>query len=187
MKESKKENLQFANDDGLMERRSFIGLAAAGFAALALPALASGKVIDDTSQEERLMDISIQRVGSRPSITGPADWFTGSVRIDSLFEAKEPSRIGGALVTFEPGARTAWHTHPVGQHLLITSGLGWVQREGGPKEEVRPGDVVWFPPGVKHWHGASSQSAMVHIALQESVDGSPVTWMEHVSEEHYHQ
>jgi len=131
------------------------------------------------------MNIDVRRVGAKPSQKGPADWFTGSVRIDPLIEAKAPSRLAGALVTFEPGARTAWHTHPVGQHLIITSGVGWVQQEGGDVQEVRPGDVVWFPPNVKHWHGASASSGMSHIALQEAHDGSVVTWMEPVTEEQY--
>lgn len=131
------------------------------------------------------MDIDIQRSGAAPSIKGRAESFTGSVRIDALFGAKDPSRIAAAVATFEPGARTAWHTHPLGQHLVITSGLGWVQQEGGPILEVRPGDVVWFPPGVKHWHGATPETAMSHIAVQEAQDGSPVDWLEHVSDEQY--
>jgi quercetin dioxygenase-like cupin family protein len=124
--------------------------------------------------------MDIMRNGSRPSGKGPEDWFTGTVRIDPLFSAPEPARVGGALVTFEPGARTAWHTHPLGQTLIVTSGLGWVQREGGEVMEIRPGDVVWFPPGEKHWHGASATTAMSHIAIQESRDGTVVTWMEKV-------
>lgn len=131
------------------------------------------------------MDLTILRGGSRPSAKGPADWFTGAVRIDPLFQAPDPARTGGAHVTFEPGARTAWHTHPLGQTLIITSGLGWVQRDGGAIEEIRPGDVVWFPPGLKHWHGATPSTAMTHIAIQESLNGSPVTWMEQVSDEQY--
>ncbi len=131
------------------------------------------------------MEIGIRRVGSKPSQEGPAEWFTGSVRIDSLFDAKEPSRVSGAIVTFEPGARTAWHTHPLGQHLIITSGLGWVQQEGEPIQEVRPGDVVWFPPGVKHWHGATPTNAMSHVAIQEAQNGSPVEWLEQVSDQQY--
>lgn len=127
----------------------------------------------------------ITRNGARPSGRGPADWFTGSVRIDPLFAATEPARAVGAWVTFEPGARTAWHTHPLGQTLVITSGLGWAQREGGPVEEIRPGDVVWFAPGEKHWHGATDITAMSHIAIQEQVDGKAVAWLEHVSEEEY--
>jgi len=129
--------------------------------------------------------MKIHRSGSRPSGKGPADYFTGSVRIDPLFEAPEPARARGAHVTFEPGARTAWHTHPLGQTLIVTSGLGWVQRERGPVEEIRSGDVVWFEPGEKHWHGASARTAMSHIAVQEAKDGSAVTWMEKVSDADY--
>ncbi|MGY3454319.1 quercetin dioxygenase-like cupin family protein [Bradyrhizobium sp. USDA 4353] len=138
-----------------------------------------------TQQRSESMDIDIKRAGSRPSAKGPDDWFTGAVRIDPLFQAEEPARANGAHVTFEPGARTAWHTHPLGQTLIVTSGLGWVQREGGPIEEIRSGDVVWFPPGLKHWHGASPTTAMSHIAIQESLNGSPVTWMEKVSDAQY--
>lgn len=129
--------------------------------------------------------MNIQRAGSQASSKGPEDWFTGTVRLDPLLSAKEPSRVAAANVTFEPGARTAWHTHPLGQHIIITAGLGWVQEDGGPIEEVRPGDVVWFPPGVKHWHGASPKTAMTHIAIQEAKDGSPVDWLEKVSDEQY--
>jgi quercetin dioxygenase-like cupin family protein len=116
---------------------------------------------------------------------GPSDYFTGAVRVDPLFEAPEPARVRGALVTFEPGARTAWHTHPLGQTLIVTSGAGRVQRWGGPIEEIRPGDVVWFPPGEKHWHGASPATAVSHIAIQEALNGSPVHWMEQVSDQQY--
>jgi quercetin dioxygenase-like cupin family protein len=129
--------------------------------------------------------MKITRAGSQPSGKGPADWFTGTVRIDPLISAPAPARVAGAHVTFEPGARTAWHTHPLGQTLIVTSGLGRVQREGGPVEEIRPGDVVWFEPGEKHWHGASPATAMTHIAIQEQLDGKAVEWMEHVSDEQY--
>ncbi|RWP40703.1 MAG: cupin domain-containing protein [Mesorhizobium sp.] len=129
--------------------------------------------------------MKITRVGSQPSGPGPADYFTGAVRIDPLFQASEPARVGGASVTFEPGARTAWHTHPLGQTLIVTAGLGWVQREGAPVEEIRPGDVVWIPPSVKHWHGASATTAMTHLAIQESLDGKPVEWLEKVSDGEY--
>lgn len=129
--------------------------------------------------------MKITRAGSTPSTKGPDDWFSGTVRIDRLFTAEEPGRVSGAAVTFEPGARTAWHTHPAGQTLIVTAGLGLVQREGGPIEEIRPGDVVWFPAGEKHWHGASPEVAMTHIAIQESIDGSPVTWMEKVTDAQY--
>jgi quercetin dioxygenase-like cupin family protein len=121
-------------------------------------------------------------VGSQPSGRGPADWFTGTVRIDPLFTAPDPARVSGALVTFEPGARTAWHTHPLGQTLIVTAGCGRVQRAGGAVEEIRPGDVVWFAPGEKHWHGAGITTAMSHIAIQERLDGSVVEWLEQVSE-----
>jgi quercetin dioxygenase-like cupin family protein len=128
----------------------------------------------------------ITRNGTQPSIKGPADWFTGTVRIDPLFlKANAPSRVTGASVTFEPGARTAWHAHPLGQTLIVVTGFGRVQREGGSVEEIHPGDVVWFPPGEKHWHGASPHTAMTHIAIQEELDGSTADWMEKVSDEQY--
>ena len=129
--------------------------------------------------------MEIMRPGSRPSQSGPEDWFTGSVRIDPLFAATAPGRVAGNAVTFEPGARTAWHTHPLGQILIVTAGLGLAQREGGPIEEIRPGDVVWFEPGEKHWHGASPTTAMTHLAIQEALEGRAVDWMEKVSEEQY--
>jgi quercetin dioxygenase-like cupin family protein len=123
--------------------------------------------------------------GSQPSAKGPADWFTGAVRIDSRFQRKAPARIGGATVTFEPGARTAWHTHPLGQTLLVTAGWGRGQRDGGPIEEIRAGDIVWFEPGERHWHGASPTTAMTHIAIAEMLDGKAVEWMEHVTDDQY--
>lgn len=129
--------------------------------------------------------MKITRAGSTPSAKGPGDWFTGTVRLDPLFTAEPPGRVAGAAVTFEPGARTAWHTHPAGQTLIVTAGLGRVQEQGGPVQEIRPGDVVWFPAGVKHWHGAAPNVAMTHIAIQEAVDGSAVTWMEHVTDADY--
>ena len=143
--------------------------------------------------------MEIKRAGSQPSAKGPAEWFTGSVRIDPLFQAPDAAasaqldwqsvvsapRVQGASVTFEPGARTAWHTHPLGQTLIVTAGCGWAQREGGPIEEIRPGDVVWFAPGEKHWHGATPTTGMTHIAIQEKKDGKVVEWMEHVSDEQY--
>jgi len=128
-------------------------------------------------------DLRITRAGSLPSGRGPAETFTGSVRVDRLFPATAPSRMSGGLVTFEPGARSAWHTHPVGQVLIVTAGLGWVQREGGPVEEIRPSDVVWIPPGVKHWHGATATTGMPHIAIQDHLDGRAVEWREKVSDE----
>ncbi|HEX2840813.1 (R)-mandelonitrile lyase [Hyphomicrobium sp.] len=129
--------------------------------------------------------MDITRNGSRPSAKGPEDYFTGQVRIDRLFEAPNPARVAGASVTFEPGARTAWHTHPLGQTLIVTAGCGWAQREGGPVEEIRPGDVVWFAPGERHWHGATPSTAMTHIAIQEALDGKLVEWLEHVSDAQY--
>ena len=130
--------------------------------------------------------MDIKRNGTQASVKGPADWFTGTVRIDPLFfTAENPARATGASVTFEPGARTAWHTHPLGQTLIVTAGCGRVQREGGAIEEIRPGDVVWFPPDEKHWHGASPSTAMTHIAIQETLDGNSVAWLEHVSDEQY--
>lgn len=129
--------------------------------------------------------MEIQRVGTKASAKGPAEWFTGTVRIDNLFETSDPARVAGASVTFEPGARTAWHTHPLGQTLLVTAGCGWAQREGGAVEEIRPGDVVWIGPGEKHWHGATATTAMTHLAIHERLKGTAVEWMEHVSEAEY--
>jgi quercetin dioxygenase-like cupin family protein len=130
--------------------------------------------------------MEIKRNGSQSSSKGITEYFTGAVRIDQPFQGAEPATIKGAIVTFEPGARTAWHIHPLGQTLIVTSGLGWAQRLGGPIEEIRPGDVVWFDANEKHWHGATSNTAMTHIALQEGLDGKVVEWMEHVTEEQYH-
>jgi quercetin dioxygenase-like cupin family protein len=129
--------------------------------------------------------MEIIRGGSQPSGKGPAEYFTGQVRIDPLFTPPDPARVAMALVTFEPGARTAWHTHPLGQTLIVTAGCGRAQREGGSVEEIRQGDVVWFAPGEKHWHGAAPGTAMSHIAIQEKLNGSPVDWMEQVSDEAY--
>ena len=129
--------------------------------------------------------MDIKRNGSRPSGKGPAEYFTGAVRVDPLLQATDPARVAGASVTFEPGARTAWHTHPLGQTLIVTYGCGWAQREGGPIEEIRPGDVVWFPPGEKHWHGATPTTAMMHIAIQESLNGKVVLWLEKLSDDQY--
>ena len=129
--------------------------------------------------------MEIKRSGSQPSGVGPADWFTGRVRIDPLFEAKDPARTLGASVTFEPGARTAWHAHPLGQTLIVTFGCGLAQRWGGPIEEIRPGDVVWFAPNEKHWHGATPTTAMTHIAIVEQLDGKSADWMEKVTDEEY--
>jgi quercetin dioxygenase-like cupin family protein len=129
--------------------------------------------------------MEIKRTGTQPSSKGPADWFTGNVRIDPLFQPTDPARAASASVTFEPGARTAWHTHPLGQRLIVIAGCGRAQSWGGPIEEIRPGDVVWFPPGEKHWHGAAPATAMTHIAIQEQVDGKAVEWLEKVTDDQY--
>ncbi|PDS63038.1 cupin [Rhizobium anhuiense] len=129
--------------------------------------------------------MKIDKNGTQSSGKGPADWFTGTVRIDPLFPASDVRRASAGSVTFEPGARTAWHTHPLGQTLIVTAGYGLVQREGGQIEEIRPGDVVWFEPGEKHWHGASPTTAMTHIAIQDNLEGRAVDWMEHVTDEQY--
>jgi quercetin dioxygenase-like cupin family protein len=158
-------------------------VAASGALAVSTGARLAARPI--ASRTERNQHMEITRSGSHSSRKGSEEWFTGSVRIDPLFQAPEPARAGAGHVTFEPGARTAWHTHPLGQTLIITSGLGWVQRDGGPIEEVRPGDVVWFPPGEKHWHGASPTNGMTHIAVQEMLNGKNVDWLEKVSNEQY--
>ncbi|WP_434641334.1 cupin domain-containing protein [Klebsiella sp. I138] len=129
--------------------------------------------------------MNIIRSGSQPSRKGPDNWFTGDVRIDAPFQASEPAKVGGATVTFEPGARTAWHTHPLGQTLIITQGRGWLQEWGQAPQALNQGDIAWIPPGVKHWHGACGDTAMVHIAIAESENGSPVTWLEKVTDEQY--
>jgi len=129
--------------------------------------------------------MEIKLNGTQAPMKGPADWFTGTVRVEPLFQAPEPARVQGASVTFEPGARTAWHTHPLGQTLIVTAGVGWVQRVGGAVVEIRPGDVVWFSPGEKHWHGATATTSMTHIAVQEKLDGKVVDWMEQVSDDEY--
>ena len=129
--------------------------------------------------------MEIKRSGSQPSMQGPDEWFTGRVRIDPLFQAPEPARVSSALVTFEPGARTAWHTHPLGQTLIVISGCGWTQCAGEPRTEIKAGDVIWCPPGHKHWHGATSTTAMAHIAIQEMLDGKAVDWLEKVSDDEY--
>ena len=129
--------------------------------------------------------MEITRIGSQPSGKGPGDWFTGSVRVDPLFQPNESRRAAAAIVTFEPGARTAWHTHPLGQTLIVISGCGWAQREGGPVEEIHPGDVIWFSPNEKHWHGATPTTSMTHIAIQENLNGKVAEWMEKVSDDQY--
>ena len=167
----------------LFSRRRF--LKASAGAAFVAPALLRASASAAAPTQRKVSHMEIKRAGSQPSQKGPAEWFTGTVRIDPLFTAPEPARAGGASVTFEPGARTAWHTHPLGQTLIVTAGVGRVQREGGPVEEIRSGDVVWFAPGEKHWHGASPTTAMTHIAIQEQLNGKAVDWMEHVSDEQY--
>jgi len=142
-----------------------------------------GRQSPATGPGESIMEI--KRVGSQPSGTGPADYFTGTVRVDMLFDAPDPARVVGASVTFEPGARTAWHTHPLGQTLIVSSGCGRAQRWGGPIEEIRPGDVIWFAPGEQHWHGAATTTGMTHFAIQEKLNGKTVDWMEQVSDEQY--
>lgn len=154
-------------------------------ASLSLLASPASDASEAASSNEGSRTITITRSGSQPSTKGSDRFFTGSVRVDRLFEPKVPSRTSGAYVTFEPGARTAWHTHPLGQCLVVTAGTGWVQQEGGEKQEIKPGDVVWIPPGVKHWHGATETTAMTHIAITESLDGKNVEWMEKVSDEQY--
>lgn len=131
------------------------------------------------------MSVKIVRCGDEDTVRGPAEYFTGDVLMDARFAAPEPARLRGVTVTFAPGARTAWHTHPLGQTLIVTSGTGWVQVEGGPRETIRAGDRVWFEPGVRHWHGATATTAMTHIALQEAQDGENVTWLEHVTDAEY--
>jgi quercetin dioxygenase-like cupin family protein len=160
-----------------LSRRSFLRTTGA---VLATPAILRAQAI-----QTKQINMEIKRIGSQPSSKGPADWFTGTVRIDPLFQANAPARVSGASVTFEPGARTAWHTHPLGQTLIVTAGCGWAQRNGGPIEEIHPGDVISFPPGEKHWHGAAPTTAMTHIAIQEAIDGKVVDWLEKVSDEQY--
>jgi quercetin dioxygenase-like cupin family protein len=168
----------------MVTRRRMLA-AAGGVATLAGAGAVAAQSLTKSTAKRTQMEI--KRSGSEPSLKASAEYFTGVARIDPLFQAPDPARIGAGSVTFEPGARTAWHTHPLGQTLIITSGLGWVQREGGTIEEVRPGDVVWFPPGEKHWHGATPTTAMTHIAVQEALNGKNVEWMEKVSNEQYRQ
>ena len=167
-----------------LSRRTFLNIATV--TAVALPTVLRAQSLSRPTQPQNAtMNIEITRTGSKPSVKGPADWFTGTTRIDPLFDPNESARAGAAHVTFEPGARTAWHTHPLGQRLIVTSGLGWVQGEGDPVQEIRPGDVIWFPLGLRHWHGATPTTAMTHIAIQEQLDGKVVDWMEKVSDEQY--
>jgi quercetin dioxygenase-like cupin family protein len=157
-------------------------VATGGLAGLAAVGIAFSQM---STAQGRSLPMKITRAGSQASLKGPAEWFTGTVRVDPLFQAPEPGRVGGGHVTFEPGARSAWHTHPLGQTLIVTSGLGWAQADGGPIEEIRPGDVIWFPAGLKHWHGATPTTAMTHIAITEVLDGKNADWMEKVSDEQY--
>ena len=165
----------------LFHRRAFLRAMGVLTAAPGLRA-AGWNVTQQASTERKRYEMEIKRVGTQPSAKGPSDWFTGAVRIDPLFQAPDPALVQGASVTFEPGARTAWHTHPLGQTLIVTAGCGWVQRWDGPIEEIRPGDVVWVSPGEKHWHGATPTTGMTHIAIQEKKDGKVVDWMEHVTD-----
>ena len=168
----------------LFHRRAF--LKAMGLLTAAPGLRADGwNVTQQASHERKRYELEIKRVGTQPSAKGPSDWFTGAVRIDPLFQAPDPALVQGACVTFEPGARTAWHTHPLGQTLIVTAGCGWVQRWDGPIEEISPGDVVWVSPSEKHWHGATPTTGMTHIAIQEKKDGKVVDWMEHVSDHQY--
>jgi quercetin dioxygenase-like cupin family protein len=168
-----------------LRRREFLKRSVALY--LAVLSSAAHALLPAADSKIRLKEknMEIKKAGSQASTKGPADWFTGTVRIDPLFTAPDPALVAGASVTFEPGARTAWHTHPLGQTLIVTSGAGWAQRLGGPVEEIHPGDVIWFAPGEKHWHGAAPSTAMTHIAIQERKDGKMVDWMEHVSDEQY--
>jgi quercetin dioxygenase-like cupin family protein len=172
-----------------MKRLASLAIVASLFAAASVYAdqttVAPAPGAASSTPDEDQQTLRVMRAGSRPSARGPAENFTGSVRIDRLFTANAPSRMSGGLPTFEPGARTAWHTHPLGQVLIVTAGVGWVQRWGSPVEEIRPGDVVWIPPGVKHWHGATATTGMTHIALQEHLDGEVASWMEKVTDEQY--
>ena len=158
---------------------------AAGLAMLALVRSCFAQASAENAYQGRNRTMDVKRNGSRPPSKGPEAWFTGTVRVDPLFQVGNPQRLGGGQVTFEPGARTMWHTHPLGQTLIVTSGLGWAQCEGGPIEEIRPGDVIWFPPGERHWHGATATVAMSHIAITESLNGKNVEWMEKVGDEQY--
>jgi quercetin dioxygenase-like cupin family protein len=167
-----------------LSRRRLIGATGGMLLAASRQVFAQTSTIADAT-ERRKKTMDIKRNGSRPSGKGPEAYFTGTVRVDPVFQVGDPARVSGGLVTFEPGARSAWHTHPLGQTLIVTSGLGWAQTEGGPIEEIRPGDVVWFPPGEKHWHGASPTTAMSHIAVTESLNGKNVDWMEKVRDDQY--
>src|SRR5258706_2840720 len=168
----------------LILRRTFLKAMVAVAAAFGFPTVLCTQTISSLT-ERKASNMEIKRVGTQPSAKGPSEWFTGTVRIDPLFQAPDPAFVQGASVTFEPGARTAWHTHPLGQTLIVTSGCGLAQRLGGPIEEIRPGDVVWISPGEKHWHGARPTTAMTHIAIHERKDGKAVGWMAQVTDEQY--
>jgi quercetin dioxygenase-like cupin family protein len=169
----------------VVTRRSLLaGAGGLAMVATARPGFAETLAVNDVT-ERRNGTMDIKRNGSRPSVKGPEAYFTGTVRVDPMFQVGDPARVSGGHVTFEPGARTAWHTHPLGQTLIVTSGLGWAQCEGGPIEEIRPSDVIWFPPGEKHWHGATATTAMTHIAITEWLNGKNVDWLEKVSDEQY--
>jgi quercetin dioxygenase-like cupin family protein len=165
---------------GMISRRCILAVVG-GLAAMA----GEPTVAREPTTTGKIRTMEIKRSGSQPSGKGPAEYFEGSVRVDPLFQAPDPARVFGASVTFEPGARTAWHTHPLGQTLIVTAGCGWVQRWGGPVEEILPGDVIWFPPDEKHWHGATPTTAMTHIAIVEHLNGKTADWMEQVSAEQY--
>lgn len=151
---------------------------------LIAPLVALSLMAGQASADEN-KGVRVTRVGSQPSVQGAAEYFTGRVRVDGLFQSDAPARVGGGTVTFEPGARTAWHTHPLGQTLIVTAGVGYVQQEGQPRQEIRPGDTVWIAPNVRHWHGATPTTGMTHIALAEALDGSTVTWAEQLSDDQY--
>ena len=151
---------------------------------LIAPLVALSLMAGQASADEN-KGVRVTRVGSQPSVQGAAEYFTGRVRVDGLFQADAPARVGGGTVTFEPGARTAWHTHPLGQTLIVTAGVGYVQQEGQPRQEIRPGDTVWIAPNVRQWHGATATTGMTHIALAEALDGSTVTWAVQVSDDQY--
>src|SRR5690242_5932365 len=168
----------------ITRRRLLCG--SSGLAALATAGLSGAETpAPNISSQQRIGTMEIKRSGSRASGKGPEAFFTGVVRVDPMFQVGEPARVSGGHVTFEPGARSAWHTHPLGQTLIVTYGLGWAQCKGGPIEEIRPGDVIWFPPGEKHWHGATATTAMMHIAVTEWLNGKNVDWLEKVSDQQY--
>jgi quercetin dioxygenase-like cupin family protein len=181
----KQETSQSAASQKLTRRALLTGAVAIGVSAYAPPIASAVAQSTSAPRAPTRGTLDIKRNGSQPTARGNPQWFTGEVRIDQPFQADEPARVGGATVTFEPGARTAWHTHPLGQTLFVTFGRGWVQRAGGPVEEIRPGDVVWIAPGEKHWHGATPTTPMTHIAVVERLNGKNIDWLEKVSDEQY--